>query len=111
MSVIDKLRKRRCYPVEIDGETLHVTALTTRVIAALSEVDDNGIWSSGVVLGFGLLNDDETPVFQQRESESFVDFGNRVIDELDAPLPIVTQLVEAIKKVTRPADAETLAKN
>lgn len=111
MSVIDKLRKRKNYPVEVDGETVHVTALTTKVISALSEVDDSGIWSSGVVIGFGLMDDDGSPVFSMNDGETLEAFGSRVLDELDAPLPVVTQLVDAIKKVTKPANAETLAKN
>lgn len=110
MSVIERLRKRRCHEVEIDGESVKVTCITTGLIQQLRSSDD-GMWTSGAVIGCGLLDDSGQRIFTQTEGESLEQFGDRVLLELDMPLPTVKLLVEAIQLVSREGNAESLRKN
>ena len=99
MSVIQRLQKRRFYPVTIDGETVHIRAmLQSEQREVLAVKDDTE--SVGFVIGVGLVNEDRTPVFVRSSGESVVDFGKRVLDELDWPTDTRSELVDKILRLS-----------
>jgi len=110
MSMIEKLRKRRSYPVTIGEETVHVRALTegerTEVLPFKSEDS-----SFGFVIGCGLLNDAQEPEFVKAPGESPQDFGTRVLKEADLPTDTRTELATAILNLTSGPKREALVKN
>lgn len=110
VSVIDKLQKRRLYPVTIAGETVHVQALRhkefARVLGDL-QADDAAF---GFTIGHGLLNDDGSTVFSQGAEESDKDFGDRVIDSLNLPTDTRAELTETILRLSKGPTPEGLEK-
>lgn len=111
MSVIDRLRKRRKYPVIIDGETINIRALLDSEIDTVSEFqnDDESI---GFAIGYGVLNDDGTMAFTPHDGESPKQFGGRVLAELDMPSDTKAEISEKIMKLSKgPLKPEDLKKN
>jgi hypothetical protein len=111
MSVIDKLRKRRKYPIEIDGETINIRALRDSEIDTVTEFqnDDESI---GFAIGYGVLNDDGTPAFSPLDGESPKEFGGRVLDEIDMPSDTKAEISEKIMKLSKgPLKPDDLKKN
>lgn len=107
MSVIEKLRKRRCYPVVIDGESIHVRALTDaerKAALAIKDCEE----SFGCTIGYGLVNEDRSPVWTIQPDETAKDFGARVLTEAQMPDDTRTQLVQVIFKLTTGPTPEQL---
>ena len=109
-SVVERLRKRRFYPVPINGETVHVRALLQSELAE-SKPFQNEESSFGFVIGCGLLNEDGTPVCTRNADESAQAFGERVLAELNLPNDTRTELSLAIIKLAKPPSHESLVKN
>lgn len=111
MSVIAKLKKRRKYPVTIDGETVYVRALLCSEVDELKPIanDDESV---GFMIGCGLLNDDGTAAFTRQANEDSKAFGQRVLDELDIPTDTRSELMQKLMQLAKgPVDVEKLAKN
>lgn len=109
--VIAKLRKRRFYPVDIDGEKIHLRALLDsehkEVESFTYETE-----SFGFAIGCCLMNEDGTPVFTRVPDEDAKTFGARVLTELDLPDDTRSELSKAILKLqTGPPTIEALVKN
>ena len=108
---IERLRKRRCYPIEIDGETINVRALLTSEQTELMKIKDHDE-SFGYAIGCALVNDDRSPVFMQTADETAVDFGARVLAEIDLPTDTRAELTDLILKLTAgPKSLENAVKN
>lgn len=110
-TTIERLRKRRCYPVEIDGEKIHIRALLTSEQSELMEIRDQDE-SFGYALGCALVNDDRSPVYTRVETESALQFGARVLTDIDLPTDTRAELTDLILKLTAgPKSLETTVKN
>ncbi len=116
MSVLDKLAKRRFYPVSIGDQEVHVRSLTIREIKRLDAVDYDA--RTGLVLGFALLEPDGSPVFVQRKSADGIDaetdseFSDRVIEQLsETPMDNLAAVSQAVQRLGQPVDSDKLKKN
>ncbi len=106
-SVVERLRKRRCFPLVIDGETVHIRSLTEsekRIVMDFKDCEQ----SFGYAIGMGLVNDDRTQVFMMSPDETAIQFGERVLVEADLPTDTRTQLATSILKLTNGPTAEQL---
>ena len=56
--------------------------------------------SNGVVIGFGLLEDDKTQAFTHAELEGDIDFGARVLQQLDLTPGMQRHMIEKIGELT-----------
>lgn len=111
MSVIDRLRKRRFYPVTIDGEQVHIRALLDSELKTAMEFKDDDE-SVGFAIGCSLLNEDRTPVFSQLTNETPKQFGARVLAEADLPSDTKAELRDKIVKLSNgPPSEDDLKKN
>ncbi len=111
MSVIDKLRKRRFYPVVIDGEAVHIRALLDSELKTVSDFQ-NEDESIGFAIGKSLINEDKSPVFEQIEGEEPKEFGKRVLHAIDLPSDTKAELTSKILKLSNgPLSADDLKKN
>tara|TARA_R110000868_G_scaffold25944_1_gene100510 strand:- start:2169 stop:2504 length:336 start_codon:yes stop_codon:yes gene_type:complete len=111
MSVIDRLRKRRFYPVTIDGEVIHIRALLDselKTVSAFQNEDE----SIGFAIGCSLINEDKSDVFTIAADESAKQFGARVLAEINLPSDTKAELTSKILKLSNgPPSAEDLKKN
>lgn len=111
MSVIERLQKRRAYPVSIDGDVIHIRALRASELAVASgfQNDDESI---GFVIGYGVVNDDGSQAILQVEGETAKDFGARVLSTLDLPLDTRSEITSKIMKLSNgPLSEDELKKN
>ena len=111
MSVIDRLRKRRFYPVTIDGETIHIRALLDSELKVVSEFQ-NEDESIGYAIGCSLVNEDQSAAFVRLGDESPKQFGARVLSEIDLPSDTKAELTSKILKLSNgPPSIDDLKKN
>lgn len=111
MSVIERLRKRRFYPIEIMGETIHIRAMLDSELKQVSEFQSEDE-SIGYAIGCALLNEDQSPAFAQQPEETAKEFGARVLRELDLPSDTKAELPDKILRLSRgPLSADELKKN
>jgi len=114
VSVIDRLRKRRSYPIEIDGDTIKIRALLQSELKLASEFRDDDE-SIGYAIGCAVLNDDGSQAFTpliKEVNESPKEFGARVLAELDMPSDTKAELTQKIMKLSQgPLKPEDLKKN
>lgn len=112
-SVSDILRKRRFYPVTIDGDQIHIRALLTSELLAITAIAKNNDDAAiGFAFGCSVLNSDGSQVFNRGSSETDVQFGARILTELDLPLDTKAELTGKIMKLSQgPIDHEQLKKN
>ena len=104
------LHKRRCWPVTICGGTVHVRALTNAEKDGLIPLSASEA-SWGVIIGCGLLHEDESQVFTREPEESWEAFGDRVLlDDLLQNMPTDTQaeLSQTISKLSQGPSKEQL---
>lgn len=119
-SVIQRLQRRRCYPVKIDGEDYHVRAMTIRELEILGSLP--GECAAGWAVGCALVNSDRSAIFTlgtvvdektlESRPETNEEFARRVQDNLlDIGNDNMHELTAAIGKLNRVPDQETLQKN
>jgi hypothetical protein len=107
-TVAERLQKRRFYPIEIEGETVHVRALLQSETKRMMEFGGEPE-SFGFALGCCLLNDDGSPAYTANPEEGDKAFGARVLAELDLPSDTTGELCHRIAALAKgPPD---LAKN
>jgi len=110
VSVIERLRKRRSYPVEIDGETIKIRALLESELKAVAEFRDDDE-SIGYAIGCAILNEDGSQLFTL-DMETPKEFGARVLLCLDLPSDTKAELTTKILKLSQgPLKPEDLKKN
>lgn len=109
--VLDKLKKRRSYPVTIDGETVNVRSLTIGELQRMESVEGDD--KAGFVLGCALLETDGQRSFIQGAEESDAEFGKRVLAaSVDIPTDNLSALKDAINKLSNNIPPqETIRKN
>lgn len=112
MSVIDKIRKRRFYPVTLsDGSTRHVMSLTGWHKVAMQNLESPDS-QLAFALGCCLVRENGERRFEREPDETPAAFALRVQDETaELSFADISELVTAINKVTKTPDAETLEKN
>ena len=106
-SVIERLQKRRRYPIEIDGETVFIRSLKQAERDACEQFK-NEESSLGYAIGIALMADNGEPMFTQSADEPAIDFGDRVLTTLDMADDTRSQLVNAILKLSNGPTAEQL---
>ena len=109
-SVFDKIRKRRKWPVEIDGETVYVRALLESEHREVKPFE-NESESYGYAIGCCLLNDDGSQAIIRAPGEAAKEFGARVLSKLDLPTDTRAELCERIVKLATGPPLEVIAKN
>lgn len=110
MSVIDKIRKRRAWPVTIEGETVLVRALLDSEEGEVKPFA-NDPESYGYAIGCCLLGDDGLPCLKRMPDEESKAFGARVLTELDLPADTRAELCDRILKLATGPPIESLKKN
>lgn len=111
MSVINIVRKRRMWPVDIGGETIHLRALLMSELQTVEPFRDEDE-SVGYVIGCSLVNQDASPVYIISPDETPKQFGARVLSDLDLPLDTKSELLTKISKLSNgPPSIEDLKKN
>lgn len=111
MSVIDRLRKRRFYPVTIDGEVIHIRALLCSELTVV-ETFKNEDESIGFVIGCAVVNEDGSAAFKREPDEPAKVFGAGVLAQIDLPTDTKAELTSKILKLSDgPPKPEDLKKN
>jgi hypothetical protein len=109
-SVLEKLLKRQAYPVEIEGETLFVRALTTGEslrVATFNETDKLVFALSRCMCG-----QDGSDLFPTYDGESDANYIKRMAATVNEfPQPLTERLTTAIGKVSKVPSPEDLQKN
>jgi len=110
-AVLERLRKKRGYPVTIDGETFYVRSLTIGELRRLDSLDAEA--KTGFVVACALCADanggQELP---QAEGESDATWALRVLTELaDVPTETIRALSDGVAKIGKTPALETVAKN
>jgi hypothetical protein len=110
-SVLEKIQRRRFFPVEVDGETVHLKSLGFQDALAIDSLADNGD-KVLYALGCSLLEEDGVPAIKRGDGESVQQYVARVRElTVDMPPSIGKQLSEAITKITKTPSLDTIAKN
>ncbi len=107
---LDRIRKRRHYPMPFDGGEVHVRALThseIRIVRKFSDEDE----SAGFVIGCALLNEDGSEKFIRGQDEDPKAFGERVMNEIDLPSDTSADLVKMITRLSQGSPVDVIAKN
>lgn len=111
MSVIDRIRKRRFYPVQIGGEAIHIRAMLDSELNIVSQFK-NEDESIGYAIGCALLNDDQSQAIAATPDETPKQFGARVLKELDLPSDTKAEIVAKIMRLSQgPLKDDELKKN
>lgn len=112
MGVLEKIRKRRLYPVELpNGETIHIRSLRfpeLRRMAALA-----GEAKIGFVFGLALIEDDGSQVYEIGDGETDEAFGKRVAEaaEQDMDTQTLVAVKDAFEKLHKVPSVKVIAKN
>lgn len=111
MSVMSKLTKRRFYPFQIDGETIHLRAMLSSELDTVQKFRDDDE-SLGFMIGCCVLNENGLADFIKTDTETPKDFGARILSEIDLPLDTRTELINKIIGLSNgPPSQEKLIKN
>ena len=109
-SVFQKVAKRKAYPVEIDGETMHVSEPTFGKIDRFKSL--GGEKSTWLALGLCLVSENGETLFTIEPAETDEQFADRVMtDAQDVTPSVVKALSDAIMKLINPVKQEALEKN
>lgn len=109
--VLERLRKKHGYPVEINGETFYVRSLNIGELRRLDKVDSDS--KTGFVIGCALCFDGTG----EQELPKLIDetdaaWSERVLGELsDVATETIRALSEGISKIGMTPKAETVLKN
>lgn len=109
--VLDRLKKKRGYPVDIDGETYYVRSLTVGELKRLEAVPP--AQKTGFVVGCALCTEASgIAEFPQSDSESDVDWSNRVMEAIsEVPTETIRALSDGVANISKTPKVETVAKN
>ena len=108
--VLNRLRKKRGSPINIDGETFYVRSLT---IGELTQLDTiNADERTGYVVGCALVNEDGSQVIPKADSESSIDYAKRVLQELDdVPTANIKAISDGVANLGKSVKPEAVLKN
>jgi hypothetical protein len=111
VNIFTRLEKRKAFPVDIDGETIHVTEPTMGQIARIQKLGTED--STGLALGLCIVDPSGVPVFEIMEGiEDDLSFSRRVMKEAESLTPsVIKRISDAILALTKPVKVESLVKN
>lgn len=111
---LEKLLRRRCYPVKIgtgdDAPTVYIRALTLGEGAAVGNLDDEArvYWT----IGTALTEPDGSAAFPVEANEAPADYAKRMTGVLaDLPNDTLAELMGAIIKLAKTPSQASLEKN
>lgn len=109
--VLNRLKKKRGYPVVIDEETFYVRSLTIGEFKRLGEIQDDQ--RTGFTIGCALCSDDKgEPEIPQKDGEADSAWAERVLEELaDVPSETIRALAEGVASLSKTPKASAVAKN
>lgn len=110
MNLIEKLKKRKCFPVTLESdETIHIRTMTfgeqTRAGKLPAET------KLGFILGSVLVEDDGQRAFPQGEKESDEDFGNRMAVSIALGAQDIAAIKAAIDQLEKIPKVKVMEKN
>lgn len=125
-SVMDRIKARRCYPVKLGDETVHVRALTIGELKALDKLPPEQ--QTGFAIGCALVEQDGKQQFPRLErpidanatphvpqatrQETNEEFAARMLEAVDEfPADNLKDISEAIGKLIRVPMHADLVKN
>ena len=110
-SIFTRVEKRKAFPVEVAGQVVHIAEPTMGQIRRVKAL--GGENSTGLALGFCLVNSAGDRLLEQPEGESDADFAQRVLEGPISDLTIseVTAISAAILRLSKPVSQDSLAKN
>ncbi len=106
--MLGKLKKRRCYPVDLgDGDQVHCRAMT---IGELKDVDPLAKdLKTPFIMGRGIVNSDGSEQFPRKPDETPEQYANRMQTELaDVSTETIAAISAAIGKIGKVPEADTL---
>lgn len=110
ITVLDRLRKRRCYPVPEAGEGIFVRSLTRGELIRLGALEGDD--KTDFVIGCVLVTQAGEPVFPKHSDETDAEFCARVKAAfLDVDTETVAQISAAVGRIGKVPPPETLVKN
>lgn len=110
ITVLDRLRKRRCYPVPEAGEGIFVRSLTRGELIRLARIEGDA--KTDFVLGCVLVTETGAPVLPLLDGEGDAEFCERVKAAfLDVDTETVSQITQAVGRLGKVPPPETLRKN
>jgi hypothetical protein len=111
--VLARLKKKRAYPVTIEGELYHIRPMTIGEITRMKPLDNDS--KTGFVVGCTLCDDEagtQTIPKKAEPPESDKDWAARVLAELaDVPSETIRALSEAVAALSKTPSASAVAKN
>ena len=111
MTLTEKLRKRRFYPVTIGEETVHVRRLTVDEAERVDGIE-NGLIKAFFMVGCCLLDESGTPAYSRNDDESDIQFAERVkVEGKDIPADTLADITAGIWKATKVPSPGTTSKN
>lgn len=110
-NVLERLKKKRGSPVEIEGDTFYVRSLTIGEMKRLNELDDTA--KVAFAIGCSLVNQDGSQVMPDKANgETDAEWSTRIGEQLvDVPGSTVLAINEAIARLIKPSKPEAVAKN
>ncbi len=109
-SVISKITKRHAFPVTIDGETVHLCAMTHAQTRAVAQLDES--LQQTYVVACCLVNDAGERLCERRSGESTLQYADRAAEVFgELTFPVLKELIDEINRVSRPPSVETATKN
>ena len=115
-SVFERIDTRAAFPVDINGQVIHVCEPTFGEIdriGAMAPKDKNGFdGRTGLTLALCIVTADGSKAFPAAESESDESLARRVTEETKRLTPSALRAItDAIHKLIAPVDSVELAKN
>lgn len=121
--VLERLRKKRAYPVKIDGDVFHVRSLTIGELRRLDAVsvmadstdsaEEKAQLRTGLFYALAICADETgEAAFPKLVDESDASLARRIKDEFsDVPLETLRAIGEAVQKIGQTPKVETIVKN
>lgn len=108
---LEKLRKKRGYPVEHDDQTFYVRSLTLGELRRLDQLSQED--KTGFVVGSSLCSDQSgIQEIPKLESEDDQAYSKRVMIELDdVPTETIRALSEGVAAIGKAPKVESVIKN
>lgn len=110
-NVLDRLKKKRGYPITIDGETYHARSLTLGELRRLEAIPHDQ--KTGFVVGCALCQDvDGQPEFPRNPDETDLDWATRIMGEVDdIPTETLRSISQGVADIGRTPKVEGTLKN
>ena len=111
MSILTQIKKRRSYPIDINGDKVSIRALTLGELSTLDSLPLD--LKPGFVIGSALLQEDGSREFVPNEGEPPSDFSRRVTEACqDVPSDTIRLISEMANKLNHTVPTlENLRKN